>query len=458
MEKSNGYWEKRARENKLHLISIENKGIAELKKLYLLNLKDIQKQIAVFYKKYGKNPYEELQYKDVKAYKKALKEAVKKHPEDKTLKRILKEDYPKYKIDRLRTLETDLQVRMSVIAQGQETGTMKTLKDVALVSAAANKKLLKNALNLALGALSDRKAEQIIKQNWIGKGNFSGKIWADRENLGKKLTNVLHKGMTQGKSMQQMSRDLRNITGESYNNCFRLVRTEAAHVDSQVTLEGYKQAEQELGLDEYVFDAHLDNRTSEICRELNGKCFKNADAITGVNLPPMHPNCRSVIVLKIDDYTEPVKELTEFSDLKSFNLKAYGLAQYAKNVEENPKSAVQYARKFFDKNTLNSYFKAGSLNDEQMKLLGCKTPDIKFSMDSMIKNRISHKDVRFSDYAKIEHILKSPDKIISDGENHLKLFKQVDNKIYEAVIKTTNDKKENFFVSLHYSNQRRMKK
>lgn len=100
----------------------------------------------------------------------------------------------------------------------------------------------------------------------------------------------------------------------------------------------------------------------------------------------------------------------------------------------------------------------GKLSKEQKQLLNAQTSDIKFSLDSMIKNRIKHNDVNYWDYAKIPDILGTPDKIISDGKQHIKIFKTVDDKIYEAVIKTTRDKKENFLVSLHYSNQRRMKK
>jgi uncharacterized protein with gpF-like domain len=45
----------------------------------------------------------------------------------------------------------------------------------------------------------------------------------------------------------------------------------------------------------------LDSRTSEICRELNGKRFKLSEAEVGVNYPPMHPNCRSTTQLVLDE-------------------------------------------------------------------------------------------------------------------------------------------------------------
>lgn len=55
---------------------------------------------------------------------------------------------------------------------------------------------------------------------------------------------------------------------------------------------GYKEA----GIEKYLFLATLDLKTSEICRKLDLKSFSVSEAEVGVNLPPMHPFCRSVTV------------------------------------------------------------------------------------------------------------------------------------------------------------------
>ncbi len=72
----------------------------------------------------------------------------------------------------------------------------------------------------------------------------------------------------------------------------RLVRTEVNYFSNQGTLEGLKAA----GFTKYRFIATLDLRTSVICRKLDLKVFNIDDAEIGVNLPPLHPFCRSVIV------------------------------------------------------------------------------------------------------------------------------------------------------------------
>lgn len=309
--KSSDYWAKRARADKAKVLKTGEKGIDELKRILKLNLKDVQKQIADFYEKYGDNPAEKLSYKEFERYKEAINRAAKKYPNDKNLQRLAK--IPKYKIDRLRALESDLQIMLTEATAGQAKGIYKTLNDVGKVSQATLSETFKESLGLKFDTIAQHKLKQIMSQSWIDSTNWSEKLWKNRENVGKKLTKVLEKGIVQGTSLQKMSRELKNLTGESYNNAFRLIRTETSHLDGQVTLNGYKQAQKELGLQYYEYDAFLDSRTSEICRELDKKRFKIDEAQVGVNYPPMHPNCRSTtqLILEDEERTEDKETLTE---------------------------------------------------------------------------------------------------------------------------------------------------
>lgn len=455
---SKDYWAERARTDKIKVIKTGEKGIDNLKRLLKTNLDDVESKIKAFYDKYADNYSEQLPIKDLEKYKAELKKAAIKNPKDKTLNKLLREDAPKYKIDRLRALQTELQIQLAEATAGQEKGIYKTLNDVGKVSQATLAKTFKKTIGLEFNTLASHKMKQLLSSDWSGM-NWSERLWKDRELVGKKVTEILSKGIPQGTSLQTMSRELKNATGTSFNDAFRLIRTETSHIDGQVTLEGYKQAKEELGLEYYEYDAFLDTRTSAICEELNGKRFKVDEAQVGVNYPPMHPNCRSTTQLVLDEnYKQPIKELTEFKDFKQLNAKSYELAKFSENATNNKADAIKFARKTFDKNTLNSYYNVGKLNNEQTKLLGSKSKDIKFSVDSMIKNRINHPEIKFNDYKKLNEIILHPDKNFKDGDYHIKLFKRMDNKLYEVVIKTTQDRKENYFNSLHISNIKRMKK
>lgn len=303
-KRNSGYWEERARQNKLNVIKIGENGINELKRVLKTNLDDVQKEIKAFYDKYGDNPAEELSYKEFEQYKKDLKAKAKKYLDDKTLQRMVKQDIPKYRIDRLRQLEADLQIRLAEVTTYQQTSINGTLTDVAAVSHEATKKMMKEAIGLSIGAINSKQIAALISTDWSGK-NWSERLWKDREKLGKKLKQTLEKGITQGIGYRKMARELRAEVGTSFNNAFRLIRTESAFIQGDINKNAYTEAANELGLDEYVYDAFLDSRTSTICRELDGKRFKISEMEIGVNAPPMHPNCRSTTQLILND--NPVK-------------------------------------------------------------------------------------------------------------------------------------------------------
>ena len=308
---SQEYWSERARQDKVKVIKTGEQGINNLKRLLLLNLKDVESKINDFYEKYGDTPAEYMTHKDWEKYKARLKKLAERYPDDKFLQKIAKQNVPKYQIDRLKALELDLQMQLTEATSGQEQGIYKTLNDVSKVSQATLAKRMKQTLGFTFNSIADRKMKQILMSDWSGS-NWSDRLWVDRAVVGKKVTEILEKGIPQGTSLQKMASELKQATNQSFNNAFRLIRTETSHIDGQVTLEGYKQASEELGLEYYEYDAFLDSRTSNICRELDKKRFKVSEAEVGVNYPPMHPNCRSTTQLVLDeDYKQEEKTKQE---------------------------------------------------------------------------------------------------------------------------------------------------
>lgn len=266
----------------------------------LLNLISVRKDIREFYKKYGEYFNENLSPKEMRKYKKQLRENVKKYPKDKVMQRILKEDVPKYRIDRLRQFETQLQTSLTEITALQEAGVKSALTESAKLSDELLLATLAKGTNISFNSISQEKLLKIVNSTWIGRTNWSEKIWKDRVLLGKKLTKVLSIGMPQGFGMQKMARELSAVMGQTFYNSFRLIRTEASHIDGQVTLDRYKEVQKELGENvKYRYDAFLDSRTSSMCRDLDNQIFDLDEAEVGVNYPPMHPNCRSTTNLVV---------------------------------------------------------------------------------------------------------------------------------------------------------------
>lgn len=145
--------------------------------------------------------------------------------------------------------------------------------------------------------------------NQYQRQNFSQTLYAHCEHFSKDLKENLVTGLIRGENLDRMAHRIHQRMGVSQSAAKRLVRTETAYVYEQATKDAYE----ECGIEEYEYLAALDNRTSEMCRELDGKHFKVKDALPGKNYPPMHPNCRSTTVCYFPGEEEKKKQTTRFA-------------------------------------------------------------------------------------------------------------------------------------------------
>ncbi len=161
----------------------------------------------------------------------------------------------------------------------------------------------------AFDLIPESRVKAILSTNWSGQ-MFSERVWDNTNALADGLKHDMLVGIMAGKSEQHMADDLMNRCGVGAFEARRLVRTETTCVANMAELDGYK----ELDIDEYEFSACLDSRTSDLCRELDGKVFKRNSAQAGVNLPPMHPFCRSTTLPVLPSEEDLDKELAELGD------------------------------------------------------------------------------------------------------------------------------------------------
>ena len=83
----------------------------------------------------------------------------------------------------------------------------------------------------------------------------------------------------------------------SKSNAGRLVMTEEAYFSSAAQGKSYH----DLGVEQYEVLATLDDATSEICQNLDGKVFDMKDYKAGGTAPPFHVRCRSTTVPHLDE-------------------------------------------------------------------------------------------------------------------------------------------------------------
>lgn len=160
----------------------------------------------------------------------------------------------------------------------------------------------------AFDLIPESRVKAILSTNWSGQ-MFSERVWDNTNALADGLKHDMLVGIMAGKS-EHMADDIMNRCGVGAFEARRLVRTETTCVANMAELYGYK----ELDIDEYEFSACLDSRTSDLCRELDGKVFKRNSAQAGVNLPPMHPFCRSTTLPVLPSEEDLDKELAELGD------------------------------------------------------------------------------------------------------------------------------------------------
>ena len=146
--------------------------------------------------------------------------------------------------------------------------------------------------------IDQRKLDSIISKPWtMDKQTFSDRIWKSKT----QLLDSLHTELTQmcilGKDPDDTIKTITQRMNVSRSQAGRLVMTEAAYFGSVAQKDCFK----DLDVEKYEIVATLDNRTSEVCQQMDGKVFDMKDFQAGVTAPPFHCWCRSCTVPWFED-------------------------------------------------------------------------------------------------------------------------------------------------------------
>ena len=109
------------------------------------------------------------------------------------------------------------------------------------------------------------------------------------------------------------------------------------------------------------------------------------------------------------------------------------------------------------KNILNSYFIVGHLPQYVVNSIESKTVVLKFSVDSLLKNIIEHPEITVSEYEAISKYILDAEYIFLKNKKNLIYFKIADN-IYQFVVKSTQNKQENFLTTFHKASGKQLEK
>ena len=247
-----------------------------LEKLTSSLLKGQERDTTLFLKTY-KNSLTEVQTMTNKLYAKYSKDGVLSVSE-------------MYKYDRYKNMEKQITSIISDLGKEEKTYMTKELKKVYSESYLKTGKLItdfKPNIGISFATIPKGFVEKAITYPWSG-ADFSSRIYKNKDVLITNLKQTITKGMVEGKSITNMTKDLKKVLDISATNARRLIRTESLHVIASSHHDTYKKA----GVAKVEYLTSDGPRVCDICDALNHKIFKLEDA----PMLPLHPFGRCVVI------------------------------------------------------------------------------------------------------------------------------------------------------------------
>jgi len=281
--RSNDYWKDRAERIEKSIFEEGENSLKDLKKLFSKTYKEMNGIVAENYSKYGKiveSPtFSTLAdgTQVISGYSSKL--ALDKKTMDMALAKGTRMD---------KLIE---QLNESLLAMSKEQNQLMISTLSPLAERAFYETMFETYKGLGVGTqfnlLTKTQIMSLIK-NPVNGLDFSERVWKNRKLLESQVNEVIKAGITQGIPNKEMAKRLAAKMDSGYKVAERLINTEVSNSLNQGTLLSYEQS----GIvKQYQYLTTLDKWTSNICNDLDAKVFDLKDAVVGLNLPPMHPNC-----------------------------------------------------------------------------------------------------------------------------------------------------------------------
>ena len=342
------YWEQRGVDSVNRVERTANKAIPEMVKAFEKSKADLKAEVYKFYGKYAENNKISLQQAEKLLNLSELREFKGNLKQFETLAKNSIGTFDlqvanlstKSRITRLQALETQIDGILQRLYQEQrtivETTATEVYKQEYYHSLFDTEQY--TGFQFRFSQVPTAAIEQVIKQPVMG-ADISTRLWRQDIDTGFKIRQTLTDMFTTGKPPQSFAKELQKTigavrvengivkgTGKKYE-AYRLLYNEASYASGQANLDSYKADD----VEEYEIIATLDTKTSEICREQDGKHYPIEKAVAGVNYPPFHVNCRTTTAPYIDlEGFEPTRMARDKETGKSVRVKEQTYREWAK--------------------------------------------------------------------------------------------------------------------------------
>ena len=301
---ADSYWIKRQLDLLKALEKDEEKVKKRLARLYLQDAQMLEKEIALYYQKYGEQGVIEFR-KLLEAADPAQKEQIWKAWESFTVQnpeyaRLTPQRENIYKLNRLEAEQESIRLRAMESAARDEKIITEHLSKIS--------ERTRIGTNIRGGAFHKTLAEIASRPGRVTAADMSyyatefgvrDYLIADREKMAKYLQTDFAQGIARGDSYRTMTKALsERLQKVSRKDAYGIIYTEGTHVHAEASMEAIKG-----DFEEYTFSTYNDDKVCKICRALEDHGpFKISDAQAGVNFPPLHPYCRCRIEPHVSDW------------------------------------------------------------------------------------------------------------------------------------------------------------
>jgi SPP1 gp7 family putative phage head morphogenesis protein len=275
-----------------------------LARLYLKDAQMLEKEIALYYQKYGEQGVIEFR-KLLESADPVQKEEIWKAWEDFAMKNpqyahLTPQRENIYKLNRLEAEQESIRLRAMESAARDEkiiTDHLSKVSERTRIGTA----IRGGGFHRGLAEVAGRPgrvtaADMTYYSDAFGVGKY---LIKDREKMAQYLQTDFAQGVARGDSYQRMAKALsERLQKVSRKDTYGIIYTEGTHVHAEASKEAIKE-----DFEEYTFSTYNDNKVCPICRALEDHGpFKLAEATAGVNFPPMHPYCRCRIEPHVSDW------------------------------------------------------------------------------------------------------------------------------------------------------------
>lgn len=297
--KSPVYWEGRQKKLWEQLEKDEGKLIEKLSRDYDRQVKSFEKEIALYYQKYGQNNVieyrtlmQQLDADDKRLLIEKMEVFGEKYPE---YRHLLPVRESIYRLNRLEGLQHSIYIQQLEIGGiDQETLEKHLVKEFERGYTAMAKEL---GLGSEFNSVNKDLLKKTINARWVGEKNFSERIWGNRTKLADYLNRDFAQAMARGDSYERCMRELKKrFSDVSRKDMYNLVYTEGTHIMNEASITPF-----EKDFSYYKYSPLMDKRTCNTCSSLMGKPFKIDERQPGTNFPPMHTRCRCSFTIVISD-------------------------------------------------------------------------------------------------------------------------------------------------------------